>query len=157
MLIGVTGALPLNKQGGTDIAYAADPSLALDEPVAYKTKLYAAMLYITNRVKLVSWGKNSFSPFLSAGLGRQSISVRHRAYNAEKYTVLNPHRSFDGGVVFMGGGLQYKYQLSTGYLFLQPEISSALFAEKENNYHYKQPVLLALNLGYGIGFKKRNK
>lgn len=157
MLAGVAGGFPINKNTGNDQAFASDPAYALNTDIGYETKLYSAMLYIHNSLKVVSWGKNTFSGFVLAGVGRQGIRVNHEAYDQDKYTILNPQRSFKAANVLMGGGLHYKYRLNAGYLFVQPETSCVLFVKKSELYRFRQPVILSVNLGYGIEFKKREK
>lgn len=154
LLICITGGLPINKNSGSNQAYASDPAYPLSKNMGYETKLYSAMLYIGNRFKVISWSKSSISVFVSAGVGRQRIQVNHEAYDRDKYTILNPQQSFNVENLLMGGGLQYKYHLSAGYLFVQPETSSILFVKKSELNHFRQPVILSVNFGYGIEFKK---
>ncbi|HRN56853.1 MAG TPA: hypothetical protein PLL71_10395 [Agriterribacter sp.] len=158
MLIRVQGGLPLSGTSGNDAAYTSDPSLPLHVTAAYKAKWYSAAFIIGNRFRLVSWaGKNTISPFVSAGVIYQRIAVGHYDYNMEKYTVLNPHRSLKKSGPCIGGGIQYKRDLGRGAAFLQTEFLSSPLVESRNNYNYKLPVPFAMNIGYVVEFNKKNK
>ena len=72
----------------------------------------------------------------------------------EKYTILNPHKNLNIEGVFLGGGIHYKRKVGNGYCFSQIDISSPPIVKGHLNYVYENPVLLAINAGYIIAFKK---
>ncbi|MFT3749239.1 MAG: hypothetical protein QM768_13020 [Agriterribacter sp.] len=158
LLIRVQGGLPLNNQSGIDAAYTPDPALPLSVTAAHKAKWHSAALIIGNRFKLISWaGKNTISPFANAGIAYQKINVVYDNYNKEQYTVLNPHRDLKKFGLCIGGGIQYKRNLGAGAVFLHAEVLSSPVVDSLNNYHYKLPVPLSINIGYVVEFKKSNK
>ncbi|MFT3702962.1 MAG: hypothetical protein QM802_11350 [Agriterribacter sp.] len=158
MLIGVRGSVPVNSHTGTDAAYTYDQALPLSITTRYKTKFYSAAITLTNRFKVVSWArKNTVSAFVNVGFGRLSIQARHDNYDMDKYTVLNPHSSLAVENLLAGAGIQYKRKLNTGYFFVQGEVVAPPFDKHPDNYNFKTPVPLSINLGYGIVFKKRDR
>lgn len=158
MLLRVQGGLPLNKHMGNDAAYTSDLSLPLNIATGYTAKWYSAAFIIGNRFRLISWaGKNTISPFVNAGLVYQKIAVGYNSYDKEKYTVLDPHRSLKKLGLCIGTGIQYKRDLGNGAVFLQAEFLSSPLVDSLNNYNYKLPVPLSINIGYVVEFKKRNK
>lgn len=158
LLIRVQGSLPLNTHSGTSIAYTPDQSLPLNITTGYKAKWYAAAFIIGNRFTLISWkDKNTISPFVNAGVVYQNIAVGYNSYNTEQYTVLNPHRSLKKLGLCIGAGIQYKRSLGSGAVFMQAECLSSPLVEDLNNYSYKLPVPLSINVGYVVELKKRSK
>jgi hypothetical protein len=158
MLIGVNGGLPLDKRTGNDIAYTPDPSLPLSASTGYETRWYSCAVSLVHRFRLISWAdKNAISLFVKAGFAYHSISVSYDNYNRDKYTVLDPHRSLKKTGPFAGGGIQYKYELNKGSVFVQTEFASPVLVKNLHNYNYKLPALFAINIGYVVAFKKRKK
>lgn len=158
MLIGAQAGLPVSKHQGEDVAYTFDPALALSSVVPYKSKFYSYSFYLRHRFRIISWAdKNAISLFVNAGLVYQHIAVSHSGYDKEKYSILNPHRDLKKFGLNFGGGIQYKRKLRRGEIFLQTEAFSSPLVKSVNNYHYKLPVPLALNIGYIIDLKNREK
>ncbi|MFT3949024.1 MAG: hypothetical protein QM763_18815 [Agriterribacter sp.] len=158
LLIRVQGGLPLSKNSGNDVAYTPDPSLPLNITPQYKAKWYSAAFIIGNRFRLISWAdKNTISPFVNAGVIYQKIAVDYNSYDKEKYTVLNPHRSLKKIGPCIGGGIQYKRDVGNGAVFMQVEFLSSPVVDSLNNYNYKLPVPLLINIGYVVEFNKRSK
>ena len=158
MLIRIQSGLPLNKHAGNDVAYTADPAMPLSVITDYKTQWYSGAFIIGNRFRLLSWAdKNTLSPFINAGVIYQKIAVEHGGYDREKYTVLNPHKSLRKFGLCIGTGVQYKRDIGRGSLFLQAEFLSSPVVDSLNNYSFKLPVPLAVNIGYVVEFKKRSK
>ncbi|MCC6288465.1 MAG: hypothetical protein IT249_11320 [Chitinophagaceae bacterium] len=158
LLVRVQGALPLSKHSGNDLAYTSNPSLPLTVTTGYKAKWFSTAFIIGNRFKLISWAdKNSISPFVNAGVIYQKIAVNYSNYDMDKYTVLDPHRSLKKVGLCIGAGVQYKRDIGSGAIFLQAEFLSSPAVDSLNNYNYKLPVPLSINIGYVVEFKKRHK
>lgn len=155
LLIRVQGGIPLTGVAGNDAAYSSNPSLPLSVAAGYKAKWYSGAFMLTNRFRAVSWAdKNIISPFVNVGIVYQKITVQHNSYDKEKYTILNSHRLLKKEGLFIGAGVQYKHAFNGGAVFVQAEFFSSPLVNKVNNYDYKMPVPLAINIGYVIEFKK---
>jgi len=158
MLLRVQGGLPLSEHSGNDVAYTSDPMLPLDMTTGYTVKWYSAAFIIGNRFRLISWAdKNTISPFVNAGFVYHKIGVRYDDYDKEKYAVLDPHRSLKKIGLCIGAGIRYKRDLGNGAVFVQAEFLSSPAVESINNYNYKLPVPLSVNIGYVVEFKKKSK
>jgi hypothetical protein len=158
MLIRVSAGLPLDKRTGNDIAYTPDPTMPLSAATGYETRWYSGAVSLVHRFRLISWAdKNAISLFVKAGFAYHSISVSYDSYNRDKYTVLDPHRSLKKTGPFIGGGIQYKYELTKGSVFAQTELASPALAKNLHNYNYKLPAPFAINIGYAVTFTKKGK
>lgn len=155
LLVGLRAGLPASKHNGTDVGYAVNAALPLNSSADYQTRLSSYSLVAINRLKIFSWRKkNSLSGFAQVGVAQHRMRVKHDNYD-EAYTLLNPHQQLDKIGVVIGGGFQYKRQVSMGHLFLQLDACSPPIVERHKNYHYKLPTLLSLNAGYAFTFNKK--
>ncbi|HRP55286.1 hypothetical protein [Agriterribacter sp.] len=158
MVIGVRGSASPYKRTGTDVAYSAGPGLPLTITTSYEKRSYSVALTLGNRWRIISWAdKNMISLFVNAGLIHYRIRVKHDDFDSDKYTILNPHISFKKQGTFLGAGTQYRRRINVGYLFFQADISSPPITESKNNRYYATPAILAINTGYIVEFKKRNR